>query len=153
MRRFYTYYTGRLGAGLLLLRLIVGIAFLFHGWPKIEDPGAFAGMMHLPLWLGTLAAWVEVVGGALLLLGLFTPLAGFLLAAQMVGTFPVYHLPHHIPFINPSGPNYELALVYLAVALLYLLAGPGAYSADAYLLGGQRVENGERAQNRRRGLA
>jgi putative oxidoreductase len=152
MRRFYTYYAGRLGAGLLLLRLIVGIAFMFHGWPKIQDPAAFAGMMHLPLWLGTVAAWVEVAGGALLLLGLLTPLAGLMLAAQMVGTFLVYHLPQHTPFINPSGPNFELSLAYLAVAVLYLLAGPGAYSADAYLLGGQRVENGEPVHHRRRGL-
>lgn len=153
MRSFYRYYSGRLGTALLLLRLMVGIAFIFHGWPKIQNPAAFAGMMHLPLWLGTLAAWVEVAGGALLLLGLFTPLAALLLAAQMIGTFPTYHIPQRVPFINPAGPNYELALVYLVIAILYLLVGPGAFSADAYLFGRESAETQERGYERRRGLA
>jgi putative oxidoreductase len=153
MRRFYRFYTGRLGTALLLLRLIVGIAFVLHGWPKVQDTAAFAGMMHLPLWLGTVAAWVEVVGGALLLLGLLTPLAALLLTAQMIATFPAYHIPQHTPFINPSGPNYELALVYLVVGLVYLLTGPGAFSVDACLFGPERVKKTARAYNRRRGLA
>lgn len=153
MRRFYRYYSGRLGTALLLLRLMVGIAFIFHGWPKIQNPAAFAGMMHLPLWLGTLAAWVEVAGGALLLLGLFTPLAALLLAAQMIATFPTYHIPQRVPFINPSGPNYELSLVYLVVAIVYLLVGPGAFSVDAHLFGREQAQSREQGYQRRRGLA
>lgn len=133
MRRFYRFYTGRLGTALLLLRAIVGLAFILHGWPKVQDPAAFAKMMQLPLWLAAVAAWVEVGGGALLLVGLLTPVAAFLLTAQMIATFPTFHIPRHTPFINPSGPSYELALVYLVVGLVYLLAGPGAFSADAWL--------------------
>lgn len=154
MRRFYTFYSGRLGAALLLLRLIVGVAFIVHGWPKVQDPAAFAGMMHLPVWLGYIGAWVEVGGGALLLLGLLTPLAALLLTAQMVATFPTFHIPQHTPFINNAGgPSYELALVYLVVGLVYLLAGPGAYSADACLFGQESTATGERGYERRRGLA
>jgi putative oxidoreductase len=152
MRHFYSYHTGRLGTALLLLRLIVGTAFVLHGWPKIQDTAAFAAMMHLPLWLGTLGAWVEVIGGALLVLGLLTPLAALLLTAQMAATFPTFHLPQHTPFISSSGPSYELALVYLVVGIVYLLAGPGVYSADACLFGRDRAAVQERAYERRRGV-
>lgn len=153
MRRFYTFYTGRLGAALLLLRLMVGAAFVVHGWPKVQDPAAFAGMMHLPVWLGTIAAWVEVGGGTLLLLGLLTPLAALLLTAQMLATFPLVHIPQHTPFVNPSGPSYELALVFLVVGIVYLLTGPGAFSADACLFGREPAGATNRGYERRRGIA
>jgi putative oxidoreductase len=153
MRRFYRFYKGRIGTALLLLRLIVGFAFILHGWPKVQDPAAFARMMHLPSWLGFIGAWVEVGGGALLMLGLLTPLAALLLTLQMIATFPIVHIPQRTPFINPSGPSYELALVYLVVGIVYLLTGPGAFSADAWLFGGKQAEAKGRSFNRRRGIA
>lgn len=134
MRRFYDFYSGRVGAALLLIRAVVGLAFIFHGWPKIGDPAAFAGAVGLPLWLAVTAAWVEVIGGALLLLGLLAPVAALLLAAQMIGAFVVVHLPSNHPFVSSRGGSYELALTYLVINIGFLLTGPGAYSLDAFLM-------------------
>jgi putative oxidoreductase len=135
MRVIYPpFYSGRLGVALLVVRFVVGLAFIQHGLPKVQDVGAFATQMHLPFWLATIAAWVEVVGGALLLLGLLTPLAAFFLTLQMLGALFTVHLPAGHPFVKVPGPSYELAAVYLCVSLAYLLAGPGAYSVDALLM-------------------
>ena len=154
MGRLFEYYSGRLGIALLLVRAVVGAAFIFHGLPKVHDPAAFAGGLGLPLWLATFAAWVEVAGGALLALGLLTPLASLFLMGQMVVALGMVHIPHHDPFVNPTGgASMELAAVYLAVSLAYLLAGPGAYSLDAALFNGRAMETSEPVPERRRGIA
>jgi putative oxidoreductase len=153
MREMYSFYTGRLGTALLVVRVVVGAAFIFHGLPKIADPAAFAEMMRLPVWLGFVAAWTEVIGGALLALGLLTPLAALFLAIQMVGALLVAHIPQRDPFVNPAGgSSFELAAVYLATSIAYLLAGPGAYSIDA-LLFGRTSESTATLPERQRGIA
>jgi len=62
---FYTDTVGRLGSvGLLLLRLVVGAAFLFHGWPKIQNPFGWMGPeAPMPGILLALAALAEFGGG------------------------------------------------------------------------------------------
>jgi putative oxidoreductase len=142
---------GRVGAALLVLRGIVGLAFIFHGLPKVQDVGAFAGAMKLPYALAFVAAWTEVAGGALLILGLLTPVAALLLAVQMAVAMGMVHIPHHHPFVNAKGSSYELALLYLVANVGFLLAGPGAYSLDAALT--RRAEATEPVLERRRGLA
>lgn len=134
-RLFETFYEGRTGGALLVLRLVFGLAFILHGLPKVHDPAAFADKLPVPTWLGILAAWNEPVAGGLLLLGLLTPLASLLVLAQMAGAFLLVHLPHHDPFVNPAGgASFESATLYAAVGLAVFLAGPGAYSLDAVLM-------------------
>src|SRR3954452_20534614 len=72
--------------GLLLVRLAVGIAFIMHGWPKMQNPfGWMNGMENAPPGiLQATGAVIEVAGGVLLALGLLTRVAALLLAAQMV---------------------------------------------------------------------
>jgi putative oxidoreductase len=120
----------------LILRLVTGIAFLFHGWSKITNPLHWMDMMpgHPPGFLQALAALAEFGGGVGLLLGLLTPLccAG-LIATMLVAIYT--HVSHGDPFVSKGGGAYELATVYLAIAITLLLLGPGRYSLDQKLLG------------------
>jgi len=135
MLRYYNQFIGgRFGTALLLLRFIVGLAFIFHGLPKLRDVSAFASAVGLPWMLAAVAGWTEVIGGALLILGLMTPLAASLIGVVMLVALFKVHLPAGHAFVNPQGASFELAAVYLCVMGALLLAGPGAYSMDARLV-------------------
>lgn len=152
MRDLYNFHSGRLGTALLLVRLVVGAAFVLHGLPKTANAAAFASQIGVPPWLGAVAAWTEVIGGGFLALGFLTPFATLFLAAQMIGALALVHLPNGDPFVNPAGASFELAAVYLAVSIAYLLAGPGAYSLDALIARRAVVSHPGAARGRERGI-
>jgi putative oxidoreductase len=125
----------RASLGLLLLRLVAGLAFMLHGWPKIQRPFSWMGPdSAMPGMLQALAAVSEFGGGLAWVLGLLVPLASFGLACTMGVATWTHAAVRGDPFVGKGG-SYELALVYLALALLLLLAGPGRYALDAVLFG------------------
>lgn len=119
-------------AGLVLLRLFAGTAMAIgHGLSKIPPPdevitgigGLGFPLPHLFAWLAGLA---ELVGGMLLAVGLFTrPAAFFILVTMFVAAF-VAHGPD-------SFEVKELALLYMFIAIAFLLKGSGDWSLDAFL--------------------
>ena len=125
--------------GLLVLRLVVGAAFILHGWPKIQNPMTWMGPEAMPGILQALAALAEFGGGIALILGLLTRLASLGIASVMVVAIGMVHLPKGHDFVSLSGPSWELAAVYLACSILFLFLGPGRISADAVLFGGSRT--------------
>src|SRR5918999_5784893 len=139
MRRLYpNFISGWGAAALLLVRLVMGGAFILHGWPKIQNPMGWMNAMGgqgVPSFLQALAAFAEFGGGIALVLGLLTPIAAFGLVCQMLGALLLVHLPQGHPFVSQAGPSYELALVYLVVAILLIVLGPGKWSLDAALFG------------------
>jgi putative oxidoreductase len=119
-------------AALLILRLIVGVAFIYHGWGKIQNPfGWIPAPSPVPGFFQMLAAVAEFGGGIALILGLFTRLASLGLGITMAVATLFHAVVMKDPFVNMTGgSSYEPALGYLGVALIFLTIGAGKFSLD-----------------------
>lgn len=115
---------------ILLVRLVVGIAMMMHGWGKIQTPFSWMGPeAPVPGIFQGLAALSEFGGGLAWVLGLLTPLASLgMLFTMAVAT--LFHATKGDPFVSTGGPSYELALLYLVLVVFMLFNGPGKISAD-----------------------
>jgi putative oxidoreductase len=115
----------------LLLRLVMGVALLFHGWGKIQNPFHWLDKAPNapPGFLQALAALAEFGGGIGLLLGLLTPLCAIGILCTMAYAVAT-HVLRGDPFVSKGGGAYELALVYFTISVALLLLGPGRYSVD-----------------------
>jgi putative oxidoreductase len=124
-------------AGLVPLRLAMGLAYVFHGLPKVQNAFGWMGSESpVPGFLQALAAVAEFGGGFALLLGLLTRVAALGILAVMVTALGMVHLPRGDPFVGkPGQSSAEPATVYLCCAVLFLVVGPGRYSLDALLFG------------------
>ncbi len=122
---------------LLLLRAVAGLAFMFHGWSKIQNPFGWMGPdAFAPGIFQALAALSEFGGGLAWILGLLTPLASLGIAATMAVAFWLHAVLRGDPFVAVGGGgSYELAALYLCIALLLLAIGPGRLSLDRALFG------------------
>ena len=122
----------------LPLRLALGIAFLAHGAQKvfgsfggpgfrqfISFPAPFTFMRPSAAWMGA-AAFAELIGGALVLIGLLTRLGAFLITCVMLTV--IFGVLRYKGFFAPEGM--ELAISFLAIALALLITGGGLLSAD-----------------------
>ncbi len=122
--------------GLLALRAVAGVAMALHGWPKIQAPLTWMGEgATMPGYLQAAAAVAEFGGGICWVLGLLMPLASLGLVATMGVAVHLHVMVLKHPFVSKGEPSYELAALYLALALLFLLSGPGKLSADTALFG------------------
>ena len=113
---------------LSLLRAVTGLVFLQHGTQKLFGfpPRAMPAPELLSL-AGT-AGLLELVGGALIVLGLFTRPVAFLLSGQMaVGYFLVHAPKSPFPAVNGG----DAAILFCFVFLYLVFAGPGPLSVDA----------------------
>jgi putative oxidoreductase len=132
---FNDFVGGRVAVGLLLLRGVAGVGMMVHGWGKIQQPFSWLGAdASIPGWLQALAALAEFGGGAAWIVGLLTPLASFGILCTMVKAVHLHAVELQHPFIGKDG-SYELALIYLILAGLLVLAGPGKWSLDAVIFG------------------
>jgi putative oxidoreductase len=137
-RLFPQFVTGPGAVGLLLVRVVMGAAFMFHGWSKIQSPGGAFGWMGkdapIPGALQGMAVLAEFGGGLALIPGFITPLAALGIVITMIVAFGTVHIPNGTAFVAPPGkPSFELAAVYLATAVLLILVGPGQLSLDGLL--------------------
>lgn len=132
---FYPGLTKYEDYALLLLRVICGIAFMYHGWGKIQNPFSWMGPdAFAPGFLQGLAALSEFGGGLAWALGLLTQLASLGIMSTMIVAVYLHAVMRGDPFVAAQGgPSYELAAVYLAVAILLLVKGPGRFSLDGLL--------------------
>jgi len=116
---------------LLLLRIGLGIIFIYHGYPKLfthtrEAMQAFP-RMGFPSYFVYIAGVIEFFGGCLLLIGLFTRIAALLIAGEMAVAIIRVHLPQG-GWTAVGNYQFPLALAVGAFALVAL--GAGAVSFD-----------------------
>lgn len=122
--------------GPTLIRLVLGLVFLWHGWGKVQGfigwiqgyewgfVGLVASINFLvilsPVIWALMATLAEFVGGILILLGYKTRVAALAITAVMVVAIAGVHLP--------AGDNIEKQLALLTMAVSLILTGPGRYS-------------------------
>lgn len=114
---------------LSLLRVIAALLFMQHGLMKLFDfpaPQEGAPDPLPPMLLA--AAWIEVVGGALIAAGLFTRAAAFVCSGQMAAA---YFIAHGSQGFWPALNGGELAIMFCFVFFYLVFAGPGPWSLDA----------------------
>ena len=113
---------------LALLRIVVALLFMEHGLAKLfHFPVPQPGVPDPLPTLLVAAAWIEVVFGALITVGLFTRLAAFIAAGEMAVAYFIQHSPRGFwPIVNGG----EGAILFCFVFLYLAAAGPGAWSVD-----------------------
>ena len=130
--------------GLLAFRAVMGAAFVLHGLPKVQNAFTWMGEGPIPGIMQAAAAYSEFLGGIALILGLFTPLAALMIIGTMMGALFLAHFPKGDPFVG-NGSSYELALVYLTAAFMFLVNSPGKLSVDYWLVKALRLSGKESA--------
>lgn len=109
--------------GLLLVRVSTGLVFLLHGWMKVTNLTNTAAMfahMGFPAWVGYFIAWLEVLGGIALILGIATRFFGLVFGIEMLVA----------TFIIGFGQSLGGFVLYLAlISFAIALTGSGAFSA------------------------
>jgi putative oxidoreductase len=127
-RTFIATWTPRAQA---LLRLVTSYLFLQHATAKFFGFPHVAYFDNLQLFslIGAAGA-IELIGGALLLIGLWTRAAAFVLSGEMAFAYFLGHASHG-QVLTPMLNQGELAVLYCFIFLFLAAAGPGAWSVDA----------------------
>ena len=126
---------------LAVLRIVAGAVFVTAGTTILFNyPPGPQGMPPLrflsQMWIGGL---LEVVGGLLVVLGLFTRPVAFVLAGEMAVAYFQFHHPHSVfPTVNQGVP----AILYCFVYLYLWAAGAGAWSLDSLIARSRRARAG-----------
>lgn len=143
--------------GALILRVVIGIGFMAHGWAKLSrGPAGFEKLLiqtgvplaHIASWL---VPFVELLGGLALILGFFVTITAIpLIITMLVAMFTVqihygYSSVKTIG-LTPEGPlfgppGYEINLLYIAGLVALMFSGDGKYSLRNLVLG-KRVRAG-----------
>jgi putative oxidoreductase len=116
-----------------VLRIVAAFLISLHGLQKLfgffggmGGQGGVAAFPSLPWWGGAL----ELGGGLLLLLGLFSRPVAFILSGQMAVAYFKFHFPRgFLPVVNGG----ELAVLYCFIFLYFFFAGPGPLSLDGVI--------------------
>jgi putative oxidoreductase len=112
---------------LSIVRIVVGLLFLEHGSAKLlgfpMTPSPQPAMLTL-LWAQGV---IELVGGALMVVGFLTRPVAFILAGDMAVAYFMAHFPKNVlPILNGG----DAAILYCFIFLLFFVAGPGRWSVD-----------------------
>jgi len=113
---------------LAVLRIVTGLTFMAHGIIKLFGfpAGAQPGQQEIMTLMGV-GGILETVGGALIILGLFTRPTAFILSGMMAVAYWMFHAPSSpYPAVNGG----DAAILFSFIFLYLVAAGPGAWSVD-----------------------
>ena len=117
---------------LSILRIVAALIFMEHGTQKLLGFPPSENPSPELLSLSGIAGILELVGGALLVLGLFTRPVAFILSGQMAVAYWLVHAPRSFyPVLNGGDP----AILYCFIFLYLFVAGGGPWSLDNWLHG------------------
>jgi putative oxidoreductase len=124
---------------LLLMRLTLGFIMTVHGYHKVfgglQHFAHMVGGMGLPVWLGYVAAFTEMIGGMLLIVGFFTRPAACAFCIDLVVAIWKVHL-HNGLMGAPDHPGFEFPLAAATLAFALIFFGAGPIAIDHVLRGG-----------------
>lgn len=107
-----------------VFRVLIGLLFLLHGIQKI--PGIIGGKTSILSLMG-LAGIIEVIGGAMLILGIFTTYVAMITAVEMLVAYFKIHAPNGIsPLVNKGEPS----LLFFAAFLVLIAFGSRKWALD-----------------------
>ena len=113
------------GYAYALMRFVVGFLFIFHGLQKVL--GMYGGQVMPMLSRAWIAGIIELVGGVLVMVGLFTTPVAFICSGEMAAAYFLAHYPKAFWPIQNGG---ELAALYCFVFLYIASRGGGPLSVD-----------------------
>ena len=144
-----TFMTKAARATHVILRIGAGLFFMLHGGQKLLGWfGGFGGQPGATAPLGSLmglAGILELVGGALIVVGLLTRPVAFLLSGQMAVAYFMAHFPNGFWPIENRG---EPAALFSLIFLFFAANGAGAFSLDALLRRGRAAPESDRVPDR-----
>lgn len=114
---------------MLVLRIAAGIIFIVHGWQKVSSPDAFVGFfgsLGFPAFFVHLVGYVELIGGIMLVLGLWTGIAATALA--VIIAVALFYVKGGDVFGAFNVPKFEIDLALLAITVALALKGSGKYA-------------------------
>lgn len=127
--------------GLVALRIMMGLIFIYHGWPKVNPKSRIGGIpgwtkimqqmgIPLPAFFGVLVPLAEFVGGMLMILGLGVRAIAFLQLCIMIVAIWRAKLPRGVKFTEQDKLGWEFDFILGAVALALIFLGGGALAVD-----------------------
>ena len=117
--------SGLEGYAYAAMRIVTGLLFMFHGLQKVF--GLYGGQVQAVGSLPWVAGVIEVAGGILVLVGLFTAVAAFICSGEMAVAYFMAHYPKAFWPVQNQG---ELAALYCFVFLYIASRGGGSLSLD-----------------------
>jgi putative oxidoreductase len=124
MKMFMSNYNAQ---GYALMRMVAGFLFLWHGSQKLlAFPSAMQG--EVPAFITYIAGPIELIGGTLIMIGLFTRWSAFLASGLMAAA---YWMAHGTNAVLPIQNHGELAALYCFVFIFISTQGGGIWSVDA----------------------
>lgn len=130
MKKFFSTQPVWYDGGLFVVRLILGLFMVYHGWEIFDDNkmNEYAGWDSFKnqSFMAYLGKGAELIGGAMMVFGWLTRLAALIIAGTMA--YIAFFVGNGIIWYNDQHP-----FMFVVLALVFIFTGPGRYSVDALI--------------------